>query len=142
MAKKKSLSDILSEFNKDNAPPGGWGEGKVYGLWYGGSSYAVGGFDKIEVFDDLESLKTELYDRWASSHGSFTYATEPGVTSYENTPVVEMSETDPETGDRWGTEMWVWTELPEDNGDLYPDSIARLVKLEFPGSADVVIEHA
>lgn len=86
---------------------------RVYGLWHGGSSYAPGRFEDIEVFNSLKEAKSCLEDRY-NSHGphSFEYANKDS--DYTHTPCVEDD-----------SEMWLWSYMPDDNGDLYPCS--RLV---------------
>ena len=101
---------------------------KVYGLWHGGSSYGVGGLESLEKFDSLAAAKEEFYERYHYSRGYFQYAeeTEYITSGSTGTPCVERTETDPETGDRWGAEMWVFLGDIEDigrDGDLYPDRI-------------------
>ena len=101
---------------------------KVFALWHGGSSYSVGGLESLEKFDSLADAKEEFYRRYEWGSGDFQYVDETEyITSGPiGTPCVERTETDPETGDRWGTEMWVFLGDIEDigrDGDLYTDRI-------------------
>ena len=88
---------------------------KVYGLWYGGANYTGSSYKYLEVFDSIEYLKEEFYDRYHCSKGYFQYAAESddtGPSGGTGTPCVTKEQ-----------EIWVWFEKPEDNGDLYPDKI-------------------
>ena len=73
---------------------------KVYGLWHGGASYAVGAYSDIEPFDSLADAKRTLVARYMN---------------YEQpaTPCVEKDE----------TSIWIFEAMPDDNGDLYPDRV-------------------
>lgn len=72
---------------------------KTWMLWYGGSSYSVGGYDDIEEFDSLAQAKRIFWYRYENRDGS--------------TPCVTDE-----------SEAWLWFKAkPEDNGDLYPDAI-------------------
>ncbi len=87
---------------------------KVYGLWYGGPNYTGSSYKHLEVFDSIEDLKTEFYDRFYLSTGYFQYdaVNEDNPSGCTGTPCVSKEQ-----------EIWVWFEKPEDNGDLYPDKI-------------------
>lgn len=74
---------------------------KVYGLWHGGSNYSQGGREDIETFDSLREAR-DAFERRASGTDSYY----PGV-----------SDETPEGG---GSEMWLWPEMPDNDGDLYP----------------------
>ena len=74
---------------------------KVYGIWYGGSSYVVPSIyneDDIEEFDSLEDAKGTLYSRH-NGCGGYT----PCVTDE--------------------SEIHLWRENPYETGQEYPDKI-------------------
>lgn len=73
---------------------------KVWGLWHGGSSYAVPGYENLEEFSSLKDAKEQVWHR------------EEGHDPYY--PVVEESE------------MWVFYQKPQKGADLYPDLILKL----------------
>lgn len=79
---------------------------KTFILWHGGSSYAVGGYEDIEVFDTLQDAK----DAFRSRADFDPYY-----------PCVSQDE--PEGG---GPEAWLWFKRkPEDDGDLYPEVLLQ-----------------
>ena len=105
---------------------------KVYGLWFGGSSYSVGGFDDVEVFDSLADAKIELWERWRTGEGAFRFVAKDGALEVAKTPTVELDE----------TTMWVWPELPEKDTDLYPAKVLTLEKKEErPGEIGAVVRE-
>ena len=74
---------------------------KVWGMWHGGSSYAVGSVDEdTEEFSSLQAAKDALYDR------------EKRFDPYY--PCVEDSE------------MQVFFSDPRGNSDPYPDRILTI----------------
>ena len=103
---------------------------KVFGLWFGGSSYAPGTFEEIEIFDTLGDAKIELWERWRTSEGAFRFVAKDGDMEIAKTPAVELEE----------TAMWVWADLPEKGSDLYPDKILNLKKKEErPGEIGAIV---
>ena len=105
---------------------------KVYGLWHGGSSYAPGGVDEIEVFDDLSTAKIELWERWRTEEGGFRFLSKDGEMTVQKTPAVELEE----------TAMCVWGEPPPLDADLYPEKILTLAKKEErPGEIGAVVRE-
>ena len=88
---------------------------KVYGLWYGGSSYAFGGLDNLEAFTSIEELKTEFYDRYHIGRGCFDYVNDAEMSGCTGTPCVDET-----------SEVWMFLGDIDDigrDGDLYPDRI-------------------
>ena len=77
---------------------------KVYALWHGGSSYAVGSIpEDVEVFDSLREARSIFQRR----HDSGSWDGTP-----LSTPCVDDSST-----------MWIFFADPSDSNDPYPDRV-------------------
>ena len=73
---------------------------QTYMLWYGGPSYAVGGWDDIERFSSIKAARDAFWSR-----ADF----DPYYPCVEN------------------PEAWIWYRaLPPQNGDLYPDAVMTM----------------
>ena len=89
---------------------------RLYGLWNGGVGYTPGGFEDIEVFNSLKEAKSCLEDRY-NSHGPHSFEFVNKASDYTHTPCVEDD-----------CELWLWSYMPDDDGDLYPGSILTLTE--------------
>ena len=88
---------------------------KVYGLWWGGSSYAVPDMSSLEVFDSIEHAETALGERFATG-GFFpqTFHFANGIKDSVLCPTVDEN-----------TQITLYLSLPNSD-DPYPDKIITL----------------
>lgn len=98
---------------------------KVYGQWYGGSSYVWGDADNLEVFSSIKEARNALANRrdlGYSFRQTFRYV--DGRVEHDFTPVVGND-----------SELWLYFDSRV-GGDMYPDRI-----IKFGPRGGVVVER-
>lgn len=91
---------------------------RVWGVWYGGSSYSQGEVvENLEYWDDIATAKDALLDRYAHGHWR------EHVFNYVNKPRDEVRT--PAVGEDTEIHLF-YVEVVEGLPDYYPDAILKL----------------
>lgn len=88
----------------------------IFGLWYGGASYANGDLDRdLETFDSVETACIEADNRYRTGgHFKNIFRFADGREEYQLTPAVDES-----------SELHIWYSDPRGERDPYPECRIR-----------------
>lgn len=103
---------------------------RVFGIWHGGSSYAHGGSDDVEMFTSMSDAMNEFRNRAEHGRGTFAYVNRPECIT--GTPAVDRT-----TAEHGGPTLWLYFRNPTGERDAYPDRV-----VEYGTRGGIVVTEA